>query len=81
MSLQGLFFKGKKYTFLLFFLLGAWNVDLIARTGAAILDHILGLKQHIEKQQSQRMLWILDPMELLYQHYLCIEATYLYIVL
>ena len=56
-------------------------MDLIARTGAAILDHILGLKQHIEKQQSQRMLWILDPMELLYQHYLCIEATYLYIVL
>ena len=58
--------KGKKYTSLLFFLLGAWNVDLMAGTGAAILDHILGRNQHIEKQQGQRMLWVLDPMELLY---------------
>lgn len=66
MSLQGLLFKGKKYTFLLFFLLGAWNVDLMAGTGADILDDILGLKQHTEKQQGQRMLWVLDPIELLY---------------
>ena len=40
----------------------------MAGTGAAILDHevILGLKQYIEKQQGRRILWVLDPMELLY---------------
>lgn len=38
----------------------------MAGTGADILDDILGLKQHTEKQQGQRMLWVLDPMELLY---------------
>ena len=35
-------------------LLGGWNVDIMAGTGAAILGHevILGLKIYIEKQQD-----------------------------